>query len=180
MMSLYGALDQVNTSVDFDQNRLAISIGRVMDTNDPMQMGRIRVYVPGLDAETSLVGDLPFAIYCSPLAGHGQVQSRGPVDGTYTSGPVAYGMFNIPKVGTDVLVLHLNGDPNFRVWFGALYGFMLAGTLPHGRYTFNNPDAPATGALDGPLSANEEQIQPLYNNYTSAYTRTTSVASNDG
>ncbi len=178
-MTLYGVLSGANNSVDKDRTRLAISVGRVMDTNDPMQMGRIRVFVPGLDAETSLVGDLPFAIYCSPLAGHQQVQSRGPTDGTYTAGPVAYGMFNIPKVGTDVLIAHLNGDPNFRVWFGALYGAMLAGTLPHGRYTFNNPDAPS-GSLDGPLSANEQPIQPLYNNYTTAYTRTTAVASNDG
>src|SRR5271157_2049924 len=178
-MSLYGAIGQSNVSVDQDHTRLAISVGRVVDTNDPMQMGRIRVYVPGLDSQTSKVGDLPFAIYCSPFAGHQQVPSRGPVDNTYTPGPVAYGMFNIPKVGTDVLIAHLNGDPSYRIWFGALYGVMLAGTLPHGRYTFNNPDA-VSGALDGPLSANEQPIQPLYNNYTTAYTRTTAVASNDG
>lgn len=179
-MSLYGAIETANTSMDRDSRRLNISVGRVMDTNDPMQIGRVRVYIPGLDADTASVGDVPFAMYCSPLAGHQQVQSRGPEDGVYTPGPVAYGMFNIPKVGTDVVVAFLNGDPTYRIWFGALYGAMLAGTLPHGRYTFNNPDAPVPGALDGPLSANEQPIQPLYDNYSTAYTRTTAVASNDG
>lgn len=179
-MSLYGAIEKANTSTDRDTSRLAVTIGRVMDTNDPMQMGRVRIFIPGLDAPTALVGDLPFAMYCSPLGGHQQVQSRGPSNNTYTSGPVAYGMFNIPKVGTDVVVACLNGDPTYRVWFGAVYGAMLAGTVPHGRYTFNNPNAPIPGALDGPLSANEQPIQPLYKNYTTAYTRTTAVASNDG
>lgn len=179
MSSLYGAIDSANKSTDRDERKLTISVGRVVDTNDPMQMGRLRVYVAGLDRNIANVGDLPFAIYCSPFAGHQQVQSRGPEDGTYTTGPVAYGMFAIPKVGTDVLIAHLNGDPNYRIWFGALYGQLLSGTIPHGRYTFNNPDA-AAGDLDGPLSAAEQPIEPLYGNQTSAYTRTTAVASNDG
>lgn len=176
-MSLYGALDGTNTSTDLDERKLTISVGRVVDTNDPMQMGRVRVFIPGLDRNTSNVGEIPFAIYCSPFAGHQQVQSRGPEDNTYTTGPVAYGMFSIPPVGTDVIVAHLNGDPNYRIWFGALYGILLNGTLPHGRYTFNNPANP--GQLDGPLSAAEKPIQPLYDNLTQAYTRDSAVASND-
>ncbi len=178
MSSLYGAIDATNRSTDHDERKLTISVGRVVDTNDPMQMGRVRVYVAGLDRNLANVGDIPFAIYCSPFAGHQQVQSRGPED-TYTTGPVAYGMFAIPKVGTDVLIAHLNGDPNYRIWFGALYGQLLSGTIPHGRYTFNNPNA-ASGDLDGPLSASESPIQPLYGNLTNAYTRTSAVASNDG
>lgn len=179
MTSLYGAIDSVNKSTDHDERKLSISVGRVVDTNDPLQMGRVRAYVAGLDRNLANVGDIPFAIYCSPFAGHQQVQSRGPEDNSYTTGPVAYGMFAIPKVGTDVLIAHLNGDPNYRIWFGALYGQLLSSTIPHGRYTFNNPDAEA-GNLDGPLSASENPIQPLYDNQTSAYTRTSSIASNDG
>jgi len=179
-MSLYGALDGANKSTDHDERKLTISVGRIVDTNDPMQMGRVRVYIAGLDRNFVNVGDLPFAIYSSPFAGHQQVQSRGPEDGVYTTGPVAYGMFNIPKVGTDVLVAHLNGDPSYRIWFGALYGLLLSGTIPHGRYSFNNPKAAEAGDLDGPLSATEDPIQPLYANQTSAYTRTTAIASNDG
>lgn len=178
MGSLYGAIDNSKSS-DFDEQRMSISVGRVMDTNDPLQMGRLRVFCPGLDNPGAKVGDLPFAIYCSPLAGHQQVQSRGPEDGVVTTGPVAYGMFNIPKVGTDVLIAHLNGDPNLRFWFGALYGLSLSNTLPHGRYTFNNPNA-GSGDLDGPLSSAEQPIQPLYKNQTTQYTRTSAIASNDG
>ncbi len=174
---MFNAID--TSSTDYDERKLTISIGRVVDTNDPMQMGRVRAYVAGLDRNTNKVGDIPFAIYCSPFAGHQQVQSRGPEDGVYTTGPVAYGMFAIPKVGTDVLIACVNGDPTIRIWFGALFGTLLTGTLPHGRYTFNNPNAAESGDLDGPLSASEQPIQPLYNNQTTAYTRTTAVASND-
>lgn len=177
-MSLYGVVDKMKgTSTEKDETRLTISVGRVVDTNDPNQMGRIRVYIPGLDRDTANVGDIPFAMYCSPLAGHGHVQTRGPTE-ELTNGPVAYGMFNIPKVGTDVLIAHLNGNAQYRIWFGSLFGMFLTDTLPHGRFTFNNPDNP--GVLDGPLSATEEPIQPIYNNLTGAFTRTTAVASNDG
>lgn len=177
-MSLFGAIDKMkDTSSEKDETRLVISVGRVMDTNDPNQMGRVRVYIPSVDRDTSLVGQLPFAMYCSPFGGHQHVQSRGPDTSTYTTGPVAYGFFNIPKVGTDVVVAHLDGNPQYRIWFGALQGMYLAHTLPHGRFTFNNPATP--GELDGPLSSTESPIQPQYDNLTGAYTRTTAVASND-
>lgn len=178
-MSLFGAIDKMkDTSSEKDETRLVISVGRVMDTNDPNQMGRIRVYIPCIDLDTSLVGDLPFAMYCSPFGGHQHVQSRGPTTTAYTTGPVAYGFFSIPKVGTDVVVAHLDGNPQYRIWFGALQGMYLAHTLPHGRFTFNNPSNP--GQLDGPLSSTESPIQPQYDNLTQAYTRTTATATNDG
>src|SRR5271170_2929192 len=107
-MSLFGVIDKMkNTSSEKDETRLVITVGRVMDTNDPNQMGRIRIYIPAIDRDTSLVGDLPFAMYCSPFSGHQQVPSRGP-ETTYTKGPIAYGLFSIPKVGTDVVVAHLD------------------------------------------------------------------------
>lgn len=179
MSSLYNAIDSGNKGGDLDERKLTISVGRVVDTNDPMQMGRIRVFVAGLDSTTNTVRDIPFAIYCSPFAGHQQVQSRGPEDGVYTTGPVAYGMFAIPKVGTDVLIAHLNGDPTFRIWFGALFGPLLTETLPHGRYMFNSPVGNSPSDLDGPLSSAEQPIQPIYDNQTAAYTRTSAIASND-
>lgn len=178
-MSLFDSIDKMKQSSEKDETKLTISIGRVMDTNDPMQMGRIRVYVPGLDHNYSTVGDIPFALYCSPLAGHQQVQSRGPVDNTYTQGPVAYGMFNIPKVGTDVLIACLDGNPNQRIWFGAIFGAFLTSTLPHGRFSFKSPFDTA-GTPDGPLSATEQPIQPIYDNLTTTFERSTAVASNDG
>ncbi|MDE1830666.1 MAG: hypothetical protein KGI25_10130, partial [Thaumarchaeota archaeon] len=175
-MSLYGVIDKMKgQSSDKDETSLVITVGRVMDTNDPNQMGRIRVYIPSLDRDTSLVGDLPFAMYCSPFAGHQHVQSRGPTT-KYSYGPVAYGFFSIPKVGTDVVVAHLDGNPQYRIWFGAIQGVYLAHTLPHGRFTFNNDSA---AQPDGPLTSTESPIQPQYDNLTNAYTRTTSVAPND-
>lgn len=179
-MSLFEGIDKLKKSTtERDETKLSVSIGRVVDTNDPMQMGRIRVYVPGLDHNYSTVGDIPFALYCSPLAGHQQVQSRGPTSNTYTQGPVAYGMFNIPKVGTDVLIACLDGNPNQRIWFGAIFGAFLTSTLPHGRFSFKSP-FDSTGTPDGPLSATEQPIQPTYDNLTTSFKRNSATASNDG
>ncbi len=178
MPSPYGSISETNRSVDFDEYKISFSVGRVMDTNDPTQMGRVRVFVPGIDHPDSEVGDLPWAIYCSPFGGHTHVPPRG-AEENYTGGPVAYGMFAVPKVGTDAIIGTLNSDPNLRVWFGSLYGMYLTNTMPHGRYMFN-PSSPNAGEIDGPLSSAEQPIQPLYDNLTTAYTRTTAVASNDG
>jgi phage gp45-like len=180
MGSPFGAIDKMKGTVyEKDETKLTFSIGRVVDTNDPNQMGRVRVYIPNLDKETSLVGDIPFAMYCSSFAGHNQVQSRGPETDTFTTGPVAYGTFSVPKVGTDVIVACLDGNPQYRVWFGAITGMYLAHTMPHGRFIFNTPGQP-TGTLDGPLSSTESPIQPTYDNLTDQFTRTEGVASNDG
>lgn len=140
-----------------------IQIGRIVDTNDPLQMGRVRVFVPTLDHPSEKIETIPFAMYASPFAGHQQVQARGSGD-SKSEGPVAYGMFSIPKVGTEVLVACIDGNPDMRVWFAALYGYGLAGTMPHGRYAFSEG-----GGLDGPLTASGKPIQPLYDNYKAAF-----------
>lgn len=179
MGSPFGAIDKMQATIsERDETKLTFSVGRVVDTNDPNQMGRIRVYMPNLDRDTSLVGDIPFAMYCSPFGGHNQVQSRGPETDTFTPGPVAYGMFSIPKVGTDVIVACLDGNPQYRVWFGTLTGMYLAHTMPHGRFIFDTPGQP-TGTLDGPLSSTESPIEPTYSNLTEQFTRTDGIASND-
>jgi len=101
-----------------------IQIGRIVDTNDPLQMGRVRVFVPSLDHSSEKIETIPFAIYASPFAGHQQVQSRGAGE-SKSDGPVAYGLFSVPKVGTEVLVACIDGNPDYRVWFASLYGYGL-------------------------------------------------------
>lgn len=144
----------------------AITVGEVIDTNDPMQNGRLRVLCPSFgDTETMEVANIPWAIYAAPFAGTNEYGTRG-VGEDKTTGPVAYGMWNIPKVGARVLVFCIDGDPSNRVWFGSIYKPYLTHTLPHGRYLYdeNNPNKP-----EGPLSSTESPINPLYNNQTEAF-----------
>jgi len=144
-----------------------ITMGEVVDTNDPQQMGRLRVACPLLgDLEDDVVSDVPWASYVSPLAGTTTTPSRGREDAV-TAGHVAYGMFNIPKVGTSVVIACIDGDPRFRVWLGCFTDQFLPHTMPHGRYSYKTKEQP-----DGPFSSTEDKIQPLYDSQTEAFTNT--------
>ncbi len=150
-----------------DGQSQAITIGEVVDTNDPQQMGRIRVACALFgELEGSAIETIPWAIYMSPFAGTTVAPSRGRSDDK-TPGEVAYGMFNIPKVGSRVLIAMIDGDPRFRVWLGCLFDQYMTHTLPHGRYSYNTVEKP-----DGPFSSTEDKIQPLYDSQTSAFTNT--------
>jgi len=166
-MSMYGHISRMLRSEGAKGLNSAVTIGEVVDTNDPQQMGRLRVYCPALgDSEDSLVGNIPWAMYASPFAGANDIGQRGR-GGDKTKGPVAYGMWNIPKVGSYVLVACVDHNPQFRFWFAAIYPQFLTHTMPHGRFSFS--DAAGGGKPEGPLSSSEEQIQPLYNNQTAAF-----------
>lgn len=151
-----------------------ITVGEVVDTNDPQQMGRLRVRCPALgDKESELIANIPFAIYASPLAGFGDLTKRGPTnsDDGITGGPVAYGMWNIPKVGAYVLVACIDGDPKHRVWLGCISPQWMTHTLPHGRYiagTGNNTTSDDFGP-EGPLASDESLVYPLYKNLETAF-----------
>jgi len=142
-----------------------LTIGVVVDSNDPQQMGRLRIICPSLgDNADSPIGDIPWAKYITPLGGFAATGSRGPNNDSPTDGPVAYGLWAIPKVGAQVLVSCIDGNTEHRIWLGCLYGDFLPHTMPHGRYTYQEAEKP-----DGPLSSTEEPIQPLYSNLTEAF-----------
>ena len=144
-----------------------ITIGEVVDTNDPQQMGRIRVACPLLgDLEDSIIEDIPWASYVSPFGGTTTTPSRGRTVDKQTAGPIAYGLFNIPKVGSSAIVACIDGDPRFRVWMGCFHDQFLTHTMPHGRYSYKTANKP-----DGPFSSSEDKIQPLYDSQTQAFTR---------
>ena len=142
-----------------------ITIGEVVDTNDPQQMGRLRVACPLLgDSGDDVVSDIPWATYVSPLGGTATSPSRGR-GGDVTAGQIAYGMFNVPKVGSNVLVACIDADPRFRVWLGCVHDQFLTHTMPHGRYSYKTANKP-----EGPFSSSEDKIQPLYDSQTAAFT----------
>lgn len=152
-----------------------LTLGEVVDTNDPQQMGRIRVACPYFgDGEGTVIEDIPWASPISPLAGTNDSASRGRGDDK-TVGPVAYGMCNVPKAGAYVLIACLEGDPKFRVYLGGLHDQFLMHTLPHGRYTYRKAGA-IKDEPSGPLSSTEDPIQPLYDSQTETFTKPTTSA----
>ena len=168
-MARKGALHNIERLKDKSTEFQEITIGQVVDTNDPQQMGRVRVACPFFgDLETNPIKSIPWATYVSPLAGTTISPERGR-GGDQTAGQIAYGMFNVPKVGSSVLVACIDADPQFRIWLGCVHDQFFTHTLPHGRYSYRTENKP-----EGPFSSSEDKIQPLYDSQTAAFTNETS------
>lgn len=150
-----------------------ITLGTVVDTNDPQQMGRVRAICPQWgDSFDQDVTDVPWAIYCTPFGGQTSVGTRGP--GIQDSeGGIAYGMWAIPKVGAQVLIMCIDGDPRYRVYIGCVYDQQIPHTLPHGRFMFDDhPELEKRGGdmkPYGPYTSREKSINPLYDNMKQAF-----------
>lgn len=147
-----------------------LSAGTVVDTNDPQQMGRIRVRVPAYgDTPNSILENLPWCIYVAPFGGITTGLSRGnDLDPTksFSEGQVAYGMWNIPKLEARVLVGCIDGDPASRFWIGCLFEEQLVHTMPHGRFSYSDS---GNGTPNGPLSSSSSPVMPLYENLKKAF-----------
>jgi len=150
-----------------------ITIGQVVDTNDPQQMGRVRVVCTqwGDSLDTALE-DLPWAIYCTPFGGQVSMGTRGPGI-QESSGGIAYGMWAIPKLGAQVLVMCLDGDPYYRVYLGCVFDQFTPHTLPHGRFMYDDhPELEKEGGSMrpfGPFTSREDIIAPLHENLKMAF-----------
>lgn len=145
-----------------------LTIGRVIDTNDPQQMGRVRAFCSGLgDQDNYKVEDIPWAVYITPLSGITSFGTRGPEDDE-SQGPVAYGMWNVPKIGAYVLVGCIDGQPSMRYFVGCVPPQYMTHTLPHGRHIWGDDKY---GLPDGPVDSLENPIEPLYRKQTEQFTK---------
>jgi hypothetical protein len=153
-----------------------VTLGRVVSTDDPQQMGRLYVLCPELGDPPDLSPEdftsLPLCTYMSPFGGVTESdQARGPED-THSKGPITYGMWAIPKRGAIVGVMCINGNPAQRVWVGSVFEQYVTNTMPHGRFFFQDQDGAIPhpqGAPYGPVTATENPIQPIYDNQTAAF-----------
>ena len=143
-----------------------LTTGIVVDTNDPQNRARIRVYAPTMgDVPGAPIEHLPWCRQVTSLGGVVNTptsMSRGAGADSPTKGGVAYGMWGVPKVGATVVVTCLDGDPANRIWIGCMHSMATEHTMPHGRYI-------GDGGVDGPVSSSEEPIQPLYSNLRKAF-----------
>lgn len=144
------------------------TIGTVVDTADPQEMGRLRVLCPALnDTEQRTLKEddlnkIPWASYMSPFGGASSTLSRGPTS-DQTAGDLAYGFWAIPTVGAQAIVMCIDGDPQLRVWIGCLHEHLTPHTMPHGRF-FGTPTS-----IDGPGSSAESPIKRLRVNLKLAF-----------
>ena len=134
--------------------------GVVVDTNDPQQMGRLKIWVPAVDGDNYDIEQLPWATYSSPLAGQTRDYPAGP-DRVKTTGLVAYGLMAIPKSGALVIVGFLYGDTNRRVYLGSYFRDHGNRSLPTGR---NRADLGKT-----PLSDTLDPIEPQNTNLNAQF-----------
>lgn len=106
--------------------------GQVVATDDPDQMGRVKVWVQALDGEFFEIDQLPWAEYASVLGGF-TVEMPGGEDNIHNYSHMAYGLWAIPKMGATVYIFCLGGDPTRRVYFASSWRLHRNRSLPAGR-----------------------------------------------
>jgi phage baseplate assembly protein gpV len=177
---MYGIINNFFNEDGMTDNTLpSIMKAEVVNTNDPDQMGKIQVHIVGHYSDRNLQEQFNFftwASYASPFGGFDKTSSRGPAlegqnkdtpYGNKGDGGVAYGMWAIPKVGSQVLVCAVNNDPNNIFWFSCIFTDSSTHTMPHGRYS-TRIDGSENGP-DGPFNTSENKIEPLYTNLHTAF-----------
>lgn len=167
-----GYFDEYFKATEHEQQNAALksmfTTGIVVDTNDPMDIGRLRVCCPAWGDDPNPgsmdVDHLPWAKVSSPFGGF--VDQGFRANGEQITGEVSYGLHSSPKIGAEAVVVQLNGDPNSRLVLGFTRGKGSANTLPHGRYKVNG------SAIEGPFSVDDQPIEPLFSNTKSAFSNT--------
>lgn len=97
-------------------------MGIVKDNVDPTKSGRIRVYISALGArDPDDEKNWTPVLYMSPFFGSTESTSGKTGYGSYKTNPISYGMWNSPPdIGTIVICLFINGDPNFGFYIGSI------------------------------------------------------------
>ena len=96
--------------------------GVVKDNVDPIRSGRLRVYISDMGGTNPNDSNAWLTVnYMTPF--YGATEGTGPKTGygTYLQNPVSYGMWSSPPdVGTTVICVFINGDPNYGYWIGCV------------------------------------------------------------
>lgn len=136
--------------------------GQVVRTDDPDQMGRVKIWIPSLDGENFEIESLPWCEYAPPSFGY-TVDYPAGGEGNPNFSHTSYGMWTIPKMGSTVFVFCVAGNPMRRAYFAASVRLHRNRALPAGR---NKDGFDQTGpwgdAGDG--AGKFVQIEPAYSN----------------
>lgn len=153
---------------DYSASTGSLTVGIVVNTDDPLENGRLQVFCPALNDNPKKIQHLPWAAYVMPFGGsiNNPSYTRGTGDGDATSeGAVHYGFWGVPELGSHVLVGCIDGDPRRRFWAGSIPEHQETHTLFNGRHDW----ASKNGTPDGPLTSSKKPIQPIYDNWTKAF-----------
>jgi phage-related protein len=96
--------------------------GIVKDNIDPTRSGRLRVYISDLGGDDPDDSDSWSTVsYMTPFYGRTDPSGGDTGYGEFTSNPSSYGMWNSPPdIGSKVICLFVNGDPNYGFWIGCV------------------------------------------------------------
>lgn len=96
--------------------------GVVKDNIDPIRSGRLRVYISdmgGTDPDDA--NSWVTVNYMTPFYGLTEATGDKTGYGTYKQNPISYGMWSSPPdIGTTVICVFINGDPNYGYWIGCV------------------------------------------------------------
>lgn len=163
-------IDENSTESDNTNLTDMVTIGFVVDNDDPLQQGRLRVFCPAYNDDPKKLLHLPWCAYVSPVAGSVNQDSytRGHVEDNATSeGPVHYGFWAIPEIGAHVILACVNGDPRRRLWLGCIPNHQETHTMGHGRFKHKD------NAVEGPLTSTGNAIEPTSTKLKEAFNNDT-------
>lgn len=147
-------------------NVMAPTMGVVVDTDDPLEQGRMRVFCPAWGDSVKKLHHLPWALYISPFGGtiNSSSFTRGNDPGNATSnGAISYGFWGIPEQGSLALVATVDGDIRKRVWMGSTPNHQESNTINSGRWKADGQN------FEGPFTSGDSPIQPIYDNMSEAF-----------
>ena len=122
-------------------------LAEVTNHLDPTYMGCLEVaLIKGVASSTKSQGETYVVRYLSPFAGNTSVRYEGTNSSDFNDVQKSYGFWAVPPdVGTIVMVIFIDGDPNQGFWFGCVQD------------TFQNHMTPGIAASKQ-VSATKEQL----------------------
>ena len=97
-------------------------LGVVKNNIDPTRSGRLQVYISDLGSDNPDESESWVTVsYMTPF--YGFVAPKAPSEGfgDYKANPSSYGMwYSPPDLGTTVVCIFINGDPNYGYWIGCV------------------------------------------------------------
>jgi hypothetical protein len=94
----------------------------VKDNIDPIRSGRLRVYISDFSgSQPDNSSSWVTVSYMTPFYGRTNGNPPNTGYGNYKNNPHSYGMWTSPPdIGTTVICIFINGDPNFGFWIGCV------------------------------------------------------------
>lgn len=97
-------------------------LAEVTNHLDPTYMGSLEVaLIKGITNSTKTQGETYVVRYLSPFAGNTSIRHEGTNSSSFNDVQKSYGFWAIPPdVGTTVMVIFIDGDPNQGYWMGCV------------------------------------------------------------